>query len=96
MSTDSKVFNKENDFDTRLLKPSKLSTEECKKMLKKYVELVCLEMSYYCNRACNYCPVHTMERSDKNLEIRYSFEDEYFALLQKYLSGFAGKKSCLL
>ena len=64
-----KVFNKENDFDTRLLKPSKLSKEDCKKMFKKYVELVCLEMSYYCNRACNYCPVHTMERSDKNLEI---------------------------
>ena len=36
---------------------------------KKYVELVCLELSYYCNRTCNYCPIYTMERSDKNLEI---------------------------
>ncbi len=64
-----KVFNKKNDFDLRLLKHSDLTEEESKKIFKKYVELVCLEMSYYCNRACNYCPVHTMERSDKNLEI---------------------------
>ena len=26
-------------------------------------------MSYYCNRACSYCPVALYERSDKNLEI---------------------------
>ena len=33
------------------------------------MELICLEMSYYCNRACSYCPVATFERSDKKLEI---------------------------
>ena len=66
---DRKVLNKEKDFDLRLLKHSNLKEVEAKKIFKKYVELVCLEMSYYCNRACNYCPVHTMERSDKNLEI---------------------------
>lgn len=64
-----KVFNKKNDFDLRLLSHSKVSNVEAKKIFKKYVELVCLELSYYCNRACNYCPVHTFERSDKNLEI---------------------------
>ena len=40
-----------------------------KKSFLKKVELVCLELSYYCNRACNYCPIYTMERSDKNLEM---------------------------
>ena len=66
-----KVFNKKRDFDLRLLKENQqeLTYEESKNLFKKYVELVCLELSYYCNRACNYCPIHTMERSDKNLEI---------------------------
>ncbi len=66
-----KVFNEKNDFDLRLLKENQqqLSHEESKNLFKKYVELVCLELSYYCNRACNYCPIYTMERSDKNLEI---------------------------
>ena len=64
-----KVFNKKNDFDLNLLKSSDLNEEKSKQLFKKYVELVCLEMSYYCNRACNYCPVATLERSDKNLEI---------------------------
>ena len=66
---DRKVFNKKDDFDLRLLKDESINRENAKKIFKKYVELVCLELSYYCNRACNYCPVHTMERSDKNLEI---------------------------
>ena len=65
-----KVFNKEDDFDLRLLKYNKFFLKkDAKKIFKKYVELVCLELSYYCNRACNYCPVHTMERSDRKLEI---------------------------
>ena len=66
---DRKVFNKNEDFDLRLLKDESVSKEDSRKIFKKYVELVCLELSYYCNRACNYCPVHTMERSDKSLEI---------------------------
>tara|TARA_B100001057_G_scaffold500769_1_gene617702 strand:+ start:3426 stop:4445 length:1020 start_codon:yes stop_codon:yes gene_type:complete len=66
---DRKVFDKKDDFDLRLLRNVKLDPQESKKIFKEYVELVCLELSYYCNRACNYCPVHTMERSDKKLEI---------------------------
>ena len=66
-----KVLNKKNNFDLRLLKENKtpISQDDQKKLFKNYVELVCLELSYYCNRACNYCPIYTMERSDKNLEM---------------------------
>ncbi len=78
-----KVFNKENDFDLRLLRDQDVSEEDAKKIFKKYVELVCLELSYYCNRACNYCPVHTMERSDKNLEISEKILDSITNSLQE-------------
>ncbi len=64
-----KVFNQKNDFDLRLLQQKKVPLKQAKYLFKKYVELVCLELSYYCNRSCNYCPVNLMERSDKNLEI---------------------------
>ena len=66
---DRKVFNTQENFDLNLLKYSELSENISEQLFKKYVELVCLEMSYYCNRACNYCPVHDLERSDKDLEI---------------------------
>ena len=71
-----KVFNEKNNFDLDLLKYSDLDEEKSKQLFKKYVELVCLEMSYYCNRACNYCPVATLERDDKKLEIPDSVLDE--------------------
>ena len=64
-----KVLNQNGGFDTKLLKYEQISDSEAKKLFKKYVELVCLEMSYYCNRACSYCPVALHERSDKNLEM---------------------------
>ena len=66
---DRKVFNTQENFDLSLLKYSELSENISEQLFKKQVEIVCLEMSYYCNRACNYCPVHDLERSDKDLEI---------------------------
>lgn len=64
-----KIFNKNEKFDTEVLSYNSLEVKKSKYLFKKYVELVCLEMSYYCNRACSYCPVALFERSDKNLEI---------------------------
>ena len=52
-----KVFNKDTEFDLEVLSFKDLEIEKAKQLFKKYVELVCLEMSYYCNRACSYCPV---------------------------------------
>ena len=66
---DRKIFDKNKDFDIEILKFKKLERDKSKVLFKKYVELICLEMSYYCNRACSYCPVATFERSDKKLEI---------------------------
>ena len=80
---DRKVFNKIENFDTRLLKYSELNEEDSKKLFKKYVELVCLEMSYYCNRACNYCPVYQLERDDKNLEIPTTIFDSVLSSLKE-------------
>ena len=64
-----KVFDKDTEFDLEVLSYKDLEINKAKLLFKKYVELVCLEMSYYCNRACSYCPVALYERSDKNLEI---------------------------
>jgi hypothetical protein len=66
---DRKIFDKEKNFDIEILKHKNLKVDQAQKLFKKYVELICLEMSYYCNRACSYCPVAIFERSDKNLEI---------------------------
>ena len=66
---DRKIFDREKNFDIEILKHKNLKTDQAQKLFKKYVELICLEMSYYCNRACSYCPVAIFERSDKNLEI---------------------------
>tara|TARA_B110000967_G_C18898139_1_gene572372 strand:+ start:3099 stop:4118 length:1020 start_codon:yes stop_codon:yes gene_type:complete len=78
-----KVFNEKNNFDLDLLKYSDLDEEKSKQLFKKYVELVCLEMSYYCNRACNYCPVATLERDDKKLEIPDSVLDSVINSLKE-------------
>ena len=66
---DRKVFNQDSKFDLEILSYKKLEIDKARDLFKKYVELVCLEMSYYCNRVCSYCPVALFERSDKNLEI---------------------------
>ena len=66
---DRKIFDRKKNFDIEILKFKKLESDKSKFLFKKYVELICLEMSYYCNRACSYCPVSTFERSDKKLEI---------------------------
>ena len=71
---DRKIFNENSKFDTEILKHQSIELKKSQDLFKKYVELVCLEMSYYCNRACSYCPVAIYERSDKNLEI----DDELF------------------
>ena len=46
---DRKVFNTQENFDLSLLKYSELSENISEQLFKKYVELVCFEMSYYCN-----------------------------------------------
>lgn len=66
---DRKIFNQDDKFDLEILNYKNLEVKKAKYLFKKYVELICLEMSYYCNRACSYCPVALYERSDKNLEI---------------------------
>lgn len=66
---DRKIFNQNEEFDLEILSFKNLEVKKAKYLFKKYVELICLEMSYYCNRACSYCPVALFERSDKNLEI---------------------------
>ena len=48
--------------------PTEIELDRSKKIFKKYVELVCLELSYYCNRACSYC-LYQYLRSIKNLEL---------------------------
>ena len=64
-----KIFNEDSKFDNEILKHENINIGKARNLFKKDVELVCLEMSYYCNRACSYCPVAIYERSDKNLEI---------------------------
>ena len=54
-----------NDFNFRLIKFSENSVNDHIKIFKKYVETVSLETSYYCNRACNYCPVSQFDRKEK-------------------------------
>ena len=78
---DRKIFNKDEKFDLEILSHKSLEIKKSKYLFKKYVELVCLEMSYYCNRACSYCPVALFERSDRNLEI----DDELLELLNSKL-----------
>lgn len=78
-----KIFDKENEFDIEILKYKNLETLKSQNLFKKYVELVCLEMSYYCNRACSYCPVAIFERSDKNLEIEDELLDSIIRSLKK-------------
>ena len=78
-----KIFDNENEFDIEILKYKNLETLKSQDLFKKYVELVCLEMSYYCNRACSYCPVAIFERSDKNLEIDDELFDSIIRSLKK-------------
>jgi hypothetical protein len=85
-----KILNN-NKLDLELFKPTEIELDRSKKIFKKYVELVCLELSYYCNRACSYCPVSIFERSDKNLEL----DTELFTNIINSLSeiNFSGRVS---
>ena len=82
-----KVFNKDTKFDLEILNHKDLEVNRARELFKKYVELVCLEMSYYCNRACSYCPVALYERSDKNLEIDEQLLSSVTASLKKINYG---------
>ena len=78
-----KIFDKNVKFDLEILSYQELEINKARNLFKKYVELVCLEMSYYCNRACSYCPVAIYERNDKNLEIDKTLLHSIISSLKK-------------
>ena len=66
---DRKIFDENSKFDTEILKYQTIETNKSQNLFKNMLNWFALKMSYYCNRACSYCPVAIYERSDKNLEI---------------------------
>lgn len=55
-----------NDFEPLLITTELINDIETQKLLfKKYVELINIETSSYCNRACVYCPDSSFDRNFK-------------------------------
>ena len=67
-----KLIDNPKNFSINLIKDNNPTQEESKNLFKKYVEIINLETSAYCNRVCPYCPVSIYERKDKTIKISES------------------------
>ncbi len=54
-----------SNFDTSLIDSSAVNLDNQKTLFKKYVELINLETSSFCNRSCIYCPDSKFPRNFK-------------------------------
>ena len=78
-----KLIDNTKNFNIDLIKSSKLTIEQSKDLFKKYVEIVNLETSAYCNRVCPYCPVSIYGRKDKTIKISESLLSSVITALKQ-------------
>ena len=78
-----KLIDNPKNFSINLIKNNNLTREESKNLFKKYVEIVNLETSAYCNRVCPYCPVSIYERKDKTIKISESILSSVITALKE-------------
>lgn len=77
------TFN--NDLNTLLLLGKdcqKIPTDHKKLLFKQYVEIINLELSSFCNRKCNYCPVSDSLRSKEQSIIETNMLEKVIAELK--------------
>jgi sulfatase maturation enzyme AslB (radical SAM superfamily) len=70
-----------SNFDANLINNSVVSLDSQKILFKKYVELINLETSSFCNRSCVYCPDSKFPRDFKE-----SLDNEIIVKILKELS----------
>lgn len=78
-----KLIDNPKNFSINLIKYNSLTREESKNLFKKYVEIVNLETSAYCNRVCPYCPVSIYGRKDKTTKISESILSSVITALKE-------------
>ena len=78
-----KLIDNPKNFNINLIKDQNLTQGESKNLFKKYVEIINLETSAYCNRVCPYCPVSIYERKDKTLKIPESILSSIITALKE-------------
>ena len=78
-----KLIDNPKNFGINLIKNNNLTREESKNLFKKYVEIINLETSAYCNRVCPYCPVSIYERKDKTIKISESILSSVITALKE-------------
>ena len=78
-----KLIDNPKNFGINLIKKNNLTREESKNLFKKYVEIINLETSAYCNRVCPYCPVSIYERKDKSIKISESILSSVITALKE-------------
>jgi len=59
-----RFLNDEDGLKYKLFYNTNLSKDDEKNLFSRYVEVINLETSTYCNRACNYCPLSRSKRGD--------------------------------
>ncbi len=78
-----KLIDNPKNFNINLIKDHNPTQEESKNLFKKYVEIINLETSAYCNRVCPYCPVSIYERKDKTIKIPESILSSVITALKE-------------
>ena len=78
-----KLIDNPKNFNINLIKDRNPTQEESKNLFKKYVEIINLETSAYCNRVCPYCPVSIYERKDKTIKIPESILSSIITALKE-------------
>ena len=78
-----KLIDDPKNFNVNLIKSSNLTIEQSKELFKKYVEIVNLETSAYCNRVCPYCPVAVYGRKDKTIQMSESMLSSVIVALKQ-------------
>jgi len=78
-----KLIDNPKNFNINLIKNNKLTREESKNLFKKYVEIINLETSAYCNRVCPYCPVSIYARKNKTVKMSESLLSSVITALKE-------------
>ena len=78
-----KLIDNPKNFAINLIKHNNLTREESKNLFKKYVEIISLETSAYCNRVCPYCPVSIYGRKDKTIKMSESLLSSVITALKE-------------
>ena len=68
--SEGNLYNTQNLIDSTALLSTPITDKELqKRILKKYLQIVEIEIASFCNRTCYFCPNSHIDRKSKSIEL---------------------------